>query len=288
MSTTKSLVAVDSQYESQLSIHTSKIFQGDSKHILSLMPPNSIQSIVTSPPYWGLRDYGIQGQLGLESTLDEYINALVSIFSEARRVLKSNGTFWLNLGDAYTSGNRTWRSSDKKNPARAMATRQRTPEGLKSKDLLGIPWKLAFALQADGWYLRTEIIWNKPNAMPESVRDRPTRSHEYIFLFSKSQKYHYDQKSVREEGANGLSRNLRTVWSVSTQAFPDAHYATFPQELIKPCILASTELGDTVLDPFFGAGTTGVVCNELKRKYVGIELNPSYLRIAIKRLALKN
>ena len=150
-----------------------------------------LQCIVTSPPYWGLRDYGIKGQIGLEEKLQQYINKLVSVFAEAKRVLRDDGVFWLNIGDGYTSGNRGYRAPDKKNPARAMSVRPDTPEGLKPKDLLGIPWRLALALQADGWFLRSDIIWNKPNAMPESVKDRPTRSHEYVFMFTKKEKYYY-------------------------------------------------------------------------------------------------
>ena len=260
------------------------IIQGDALHLLTLLPSESVQSAVTSPPYWGLRDYGIQGQIGLETTLPQYVNRLVAVFNEVRRVLKPDGILWLNIGDGYTSGNRGWRAPDKKNPARAMTTRPDTPEGLKPKDLLGVPWRLAFALQQDGWYLRSDIIWNKPNAMPESVKDRPTRSHEYLFMLTKAEKYYYDYKAVMQVNG-GKPRNRRSVWDVNTQPFPDIHFATFPPTLIEPCILSSTRAGDYVLDPFFGSGTVGVVCQSLRRNYIGIELHPEYVSMARRRLS---
>jgi len=216
--------------------------------------------------------------------LPQFINHLVGIFNEVKRVLREDGTLWLNIGDGYTSGNRGYRANDKKNPARAMANRPNTPEGLKPKDLQGIPWRLAFALQDDGWYLRSDIVWNKPNAMPESVKDRPTRAHEFLFMFTKSEHYYYDYDAVKEVGLNGKLRNRRSVWNINTQAFPDAHFATFPPALIEPCILASSKPGDNVLDPFFGSGTVGVVCIEQHRRYIGIELNPEYVEIAANRL----
>ena len=236
---------------------------------------------MTSPPYWGLRDYEIEEQIGLEETLPEFIGQLRGVFAEARRVIREDGVMWLNIGDGYTSGNRGWRAPDKKNPARAMTTRPDTPEGLKPKDLLGIPWRLAFALQDDGWYLRADIIWNKPNAMPESVRDRPTRAHEYLFMLTRSEKYFWDRSAVLE--ANG--RNRRSVWDVNTRGFEGAHFATFPEKLVEPCILSSSRAGDFVLDPFFGSGTVGVVASDLGRRYAGIELNPDYVAMAAGRLA---
>lgn len=263
----------------QIVLKSSLIIESDATLALQKLPTASVQCIVTSPPYWGLRDYGIEGQIGLEEKLQQYINKLISIFSEAKRVLKPDGVLWLNIGDGYTSGNRGYRAPDKKNPARAMNVRPDTPEGLKSKDLLGIPWRLALALQDDGWYLRSDIIWNKPNAMPESVKDRPTRSHEYVFMLTKREKYYYDYQAIKENG-----RNKRTVWNVNTMPFSDAHFATFPPALIEPCILASSKAGDFVLDPFFGSGTVGVVCQEFKRRFVGIELNDEYVGIARKRL----
>ncbi len=180
-----------------------------------------------------------------------------------RRLLKKDGTFWLNIGDGYTSGNRSWRAPDKKNPARAMSVRPDTPQGLKPKDLIGVPWRLALALQEDGWYLRSDIVWHKPNAMPESVKDRPTRAHEYIFLFTRSERYYYDHEAIKEPSDNGTGkRNRRPVWDVNTEPCKDAHFATFPPKLIEPCILAGSRPGDYVLDPFFGAGTVGLVCRE--------------------------
>jgi site-specific DNA-methyltransferase (cytosine-N4-specific) len=261
-------------------ISDSLVIQGDAKVALPKLPDKSIQCCITSPPYWSLRDYQIAGQIGLEPTIDQFINRLVEVFSEVKRVLADDGVLWLNIGDTYTSGDRGYRAPDKKNPVRAMTYRPDTPEGLKPKDLIGIPWKLAFALQRDGWYLRSDIIWNKPNCMPESVKDRPTRSHEYVFLFSKSERYFYDHEAIREE--NG--RNRRTLWSIPTQAFKGAHFATFPPALVEPCILAGSRPGDFVLDPFFGSGTVGVVSNKLDRRYVGVELNPEYIEIAIDRL----
>ncbi len=260
------------------------LYEGDALQVLHRLPSAAVQCIVTSPPYWGLRDYGIEGQIGLEETLPQFINRLVAVFAEARRVLRDDGVLWLNIGDGYTSGNRGYRAPDRKNPARAMSVRPDTPEGLKPKDLLGIPWRLAFALQDDGWYLRSDIVWHKPNAMPESVKDRPSRSHEYLFMLTKSERYFYDYQAAMEPAANGAWRNRRSVWSIPTQATEHAHYAVFPPALIEPCILSSTRPGDFVLDPFFGSGTVGLVCQKLDRRFVGIELNPEYADLAVRRL----
>lgn len=268
----------------EISLLGSMILQGDSLQLLRRLPVSCVQCIVTSPPYWGLRDYNIDGQIGLEGNLTQYVNRLVAVFNETRRVLKDDGVLWLNIGDGYTSGNRGWRAPDKKNPARAMNVRPDTPEGLKPKDLLGVPWRLAFALQQDGWYLRCDIVWNKPNAMPESVKDRPTRSHEYVFMLTKSEKYFYDYEAAMEQNGS-KSRNRRTVWDINTQPFPDAHFATFPPDLVRPCILAASRQGDFVLDPFFGSGTVGVVCQELRRDFIGIELHPDYVSLADRRLS---
>jgi site-specific DNA-methyltransferase (cytosine-N4-specific) len=264
-----------------LALSASTIFEGDALVVLQRLPSESVQCVVTSPPYWGLRDYNNPDQIGLELTLPQFINRLTTTFREMRRVLRDDGVFWLNIGDGYTSGNRGWRAPDKKNPARAMDVRPDTPDGLKPKDLLGIPWRLAFALQDDGWYLRADVIWNKPNAMPESVKDRPTRAHEYVFMFSKAERYYYDRNAVLEP--NG--RNRRSVWDIHTQGFNGAHFATFPPRLVEPCILASTRPGDIVLDPFFGSGTVGAVAQQLNRRYAGIELNPDYVALAARRLA---
>jgi DNA modification methylase len=258
----------------------SALIVGDSARILEKLPAGLFQTCITSPPYWSLRDYGITGQIGLESSVEAYISALVDVFKHAQRVMREDGTLWLNIGDSYTSGGRTWRAPDKKNPVRAMDIRPPTPAGLKPKDLIGVPWRLAFALQESGWYLRADIIWNKPNCQPESVKDRPTRSHEYLFLLSKSEKYLYQSGEAR--GPN--ERNLRTVWDIHTQALREAHFASFPPSLVRPCIALATREGDLVLDPFIGSGTTGVVALDMNRRFVGIELNPAYMEIAERRL----
>lgn len=260
--------------------NNSALICGDTESVLSKMPGGVFQTCVTSPPYWSLRDYGIPGQIGLEDSVFAYIEHLAKVFAQVRRVMKDDGTLWLNIGDSYTSGGRTWRATDKKNPVRAMSVRPPTPEGLKPKDLIGVPWLLAFALQKEGWYLRADIIWNKPNCQPESVKDRPTRSHEYVFLFSKSEHYKYDPKAVR--GPN--DRNVRTVWDIHTKPYSEAHFATFPPALVEPCIKAGSSPRDMILDPFIGSGTTGTVALKLERRFVGIELNPDYLQIAEDRL----
>jgi len=288
-----SLTQINSNTEKSFS-ESYTIIQGDSRIELCNIADGTFQSCVTSPPYWGLRDYDTDNQIGAESSLEDYISNLVHVFCEVRRVLTDDGTLWLNIGDSYTSGNRTWRDSDKKNQARGMDYRPPTPEGLKPKDLIGVPWRIAFALQSDGWYLRSDIIWHKPNCQPESVKDRPTRSHEYIFLFSKSERYYYDNEAIKEPSqTNGKTKNKRTVWSVdaletvwnvNTEPFKGAHFAVFPRTLIRPCILAGTKEGSLVLDPFFGSGTTGEVCLETGRKCVGIELKPDYIDIAKRRL----
>ena len=268
-------------------LHTKcDIVVGDVRQMLSHFAENTFQTCVTSPPYWGLRDYGVGGQIGAELSVHDYIKDLVAVFREVRRVLKDDGTFWLNIGDSYTSGGRTWRDADKKNEGRAMDYRAPTPEGLKPKDLIGVPWRLALALQDDGWYLRTDIIWNKPNCQPESVRDRPTRSHEYLFLFSKNEKYFYDHESVKEPAADPKqkSKNRRTVWNINTEPYRGAHFAVYPRELVRLCIKAGSRPGDQVLDPFFGSGTTGVVCDELQRNCTGVELNEEYAELAKERL----
>jgi site-specific DNA-methyltransferase (cytosine-N4-specific) len=263
-----------------------QILVGDCLEVLKTLSADRFRTCVTSPPYWGLRDYGISGQIGAEMKVDDYIQSLVDVMREVRRVLTDDGTVWLNIGDSYTSGGRTWRQTDKKNPARGMDYRAPTPEGLKPKDLVGVPWRLAFALQADGWWLRSDIVWHKPNAHPESVKDRPARVHEYVFLLSKSQDYFYDWEAVREPalGSEGGKRNRRSVWSVNTEPFSDAHFATFPTALVTPCILAGSRQGDEVLDPFFGSGTVGEVCMGVGRRFLGIELNSEYAEIARRRL----
>lgn len=339
------------------------ILNADCRLALSLgVADKSVQTCVTSPPYFGLRDYGAGGQIGLEASPNQYVTALVEVFREVHRVLRDDGTLWLNLGDSYISSGRggdtgasglqgTTASQDESKRARKSQTRreaavtkhageQRTPVGLKQKELIGIPWRVAFALQADGWYLRQDIIWHKPNPMPESVRDRCTKAHEYIFLLTKNPRYYFDgdaiatpvkeatrerlqqqnlpyqagstrvpgktngpmkacfggrnkaagygvrTKSGNEDDGNYLERgaNKRSVWTVTTKPFKGAHFATFPQDLIEPCILAGSRPGDLVLDPFGGAGTTAVVAQKLGRDSVLCELNPEYVKLAEGRL----
>ena len=300
-----------------------ELLQGDCLTVLKTLPDEIAQTCVTSPPYWGLRDYGVEGQLGLEKTPGEYVARMVEIFREVRRVLKKDGTLWLNLGDCYNAHPGQRKTTDKigskqQTNAGSNTTGSRHAIGLKAKDLVGIPWMVAFALRADGWYLRSDIIWSKPNPMPESVRDRPTKSHEYMFLFAKSGSYFYNSDLIKEPHATGhrkdkwqgrqyagkgpaeddgrrngnvreyrldpKGRNKRTVWTVSTTPFKEAHFATYPPQLIRPCVLAGSGIGDLVLDPFNGAGTTGLVALELRRRYLGIEINPDYLELTRRRL----
>jgi DNA modification methylase len=255
---------------------------GDALAVLTALPAGCVQTVVTSPPYWSLRDYGIEGQIGLGETVYAYLDTLADVFDQVRRVLRDDGTLWLNLGDAYTSGNRTWRAPDRKNRARAMDLRPATPAGLKDKDLIGLPWRLALALQERGWYLRAEIIWRKPNAQPESVRDRPTRDHEQLFLLAKSERYRYDVGAVT--GPNG--RRERTVWDIPTRPNRAAsgHFATYPVELADRCLRLTSGVGDLVLDPFLGSGTTALAAGRLGRRFCGVELNPGYLEMARERL----
>ncbi len=255
---------------------------------LDLLPDRSVRTVVTSPPYWSLRDYEMKDQIGRDDALGDYIKSIVVTFDKLRRVLSDDGTVWLNVGDSYTSGNRRYRAPDKKNRARAMSVRPATPEGLKPKDLIGVPWRLAFALQDAGWWVRSEVIWNKPNAHPESVRDRPTKAHETVFLLSKSENYYYDTDAVR--GPNG--RRLRTVWDVNTEprrrsdSGVDDHPAVMPMTLANQCVSITSEPGDIVLDPYAGSGTTLLAARNLNRRWVGIELNPSFVDLIEHRLAL--
>jgi DNA modification methylase len=312
---------------------------GDCLQVLRELPDGFVNTCVTSPPYFGLRDYGHEGQIGLEPTPDEYVAKLVEVFREVRRVLRDDGTLWLNLGDSYAG---SWGSQGRQGNTGQMAgrsvadVRERSKiqaarieagaypskkartgsipdgSGLKPKDLIGIPWRVAFALQADGWYLRQDIIWAKPNPMPESVRDRCTKSHEYLFLLSKSERYYFDAEAIKEpsleprgpgrglpgerEGDNSNVRgslheigprdfrNRRSVWTVATRPYKGAHFATYPPELVEPCVLAGSPEGGVVLDPFFGSGTTGQVAEKLGRAWVGVEVNPSYVPLQRERL----
>jgi len=328
-----------------------RILTGDCRDVLKTLPDESVHCVVTSPPYWGLRDYGVPG-LGLERTYPEYVSALVDVFGEVRRTLRADGTLWLNLGDCYHSGDRggyqpsrvkAEDSLQKGNLASDFyGAPNRLPQpGLKDKDLVGIPWRVALALQAEGWWLRSDIIWHKPNPMPESITDRPTKAHEYLFLLAKSGRYYYDAKAIAEPsvtgdlrkpyapgqvdargnghdrgggkqrkpagwdtgpGAHGTihrdgraqeveytetdstTRNKRSVWPIPTQGYAEAHFATFPPDLIEPCILAGCPEGGTVLDPFGGAGTTGLVADRHHRNAILIELNPEYAEMARKRI----
>ena len=315
-----------------------KILEGDCIESLKTLDDESVNCCVTSPPYWGLRDYGESDQLGLEQTPEEYVANMVKVFSEVKRVLTKDGTLWLNLGDSY-AGSGKGRNPDGSVHVSALIAKQGSsagtimgnvhsglvPEGLKPKDLVGIPWRVAFALQADGWYLRQDIIWHKPNPMPESVTDRCTKSHEYIFLLSKSPKYYYDHEAVKEKCSEAniedfkrrktlnnkgkgkgtydearpdlcrgrdaympddFMRNKRSVWIVNTKPYPEAHFATYPTKLIRPCIKAGCPKGGVVLDPFGGSGTTAEVANELHRDAILCELNPEYCKLINKRLSL--
>jgi len=294
------------------------IIYGDCREKLKELGPESIQMCVTSPPYWGLRDYGHDDQLGLEETPEEYTANMVEVFRQVKRVLRDDGTLWLNLGDSYANAGSDGSCGKTAKVGNTKSGQQKTTNklvsGLKQKDLIGIPWRVAFALQADGWYLRQDIIWHKPNPMPESVTDRCTKAHEYIFLMSKSEQYFYDADAIGEpcnypnqgkwggdnkgyDGDNtmkarnllafqsGETRNKRSVWTVNTKGYKEAHFAVFPQELIEPCIQAGSKVGDVVLDPFFGSGTTGEVAEMFGRNYVGIELNEDYKSLQQKRCA---
>lgn len=269
------------------SLNSSILIQGHAKAALRLLPAASIQTVVTSPPYWSLRDYDVDRQIGCGEPLSDYIGEIVEVFEELRRVLRDDGTIWLNIGDAYTSGNRRYRAPDKKNKARAMSVRPQTPKGLKPKDLIGLPWRLAFALQDSGWWLRSEVIWNKPNAHPESVRDRPTKAHETVFLLSRNQDYFYDIGAVRGPNA----RRLRTTWDIPTEprkrdaGGTNDHPAVMPATLAERCIALTSASGDLVLDPYAGSGTTLVAAQKMKRRWVGIELKPAFVKQMERRLS---
>jgi DNA modification methylase len=305
-----------------------EVIIGNALQTLKLLPDLSVQTVVTSPPYWGLRDYGNDDQLGLERNPADFIENLCKIFDEIWRILKDDGTVWVNLGDSYAGSGKgpagnILKGSDA-GEARHLEKKHSAivPDGLKPKDLVGIPWRFAFAMQKRGWYLRQDIIWHKPNPMPESVTDRCTKSHEYIFLLTKSAKYYFDNEAIKEEAssdsgfakqrAKGVSnfaktkeerftndarsgngygnyvddgfRNKRSVWTITTKPYKEAHFATYPTDLIEPCILAGSKEGDIVLDPFSGSGTTGEVALKHNRNYIGLELNPQYAALSERRL----
>ena len=295
------------------------ILCGDALEQLRTLEAESVHTCVTSPPYYNLRDYGVAGQIGMEETPEEYIAKLVDVFREVRRVLRPDGTLWVNVGDCYATRSGPQPPTNTRNAHGH--TGKKPPDGYKRKDLMGIPWLLAFALRADGWYLRQDIIWNKTNCMPESVRDRCTKAHEYIFLLSKSASYYFDAAAIREPcGRKGNARsfrgggaytggrsfcnsarverashsnvpnesglrNRRSVWSLATSHLAVSHFATFPERLVEPCILAGCPEGGIVVDPFAGSGTTGTVAKRLGRNFIGIELNPEYWKMAIDRIS---
>ena len=266
------------------------ILNGDSLEMLRTLPDGAARCCITSPPYWGLRDYGHAGQIGLERTPDEYVSRIVEVFREVRRVLSDDGTLWLNIGDSYASGGmsnpsaKSTLNGGKDRGASAYAISRNT-EGLKPKNLVGIPWRVAFALQADGWWLRQDIIWHKPNPMPESVTDRCTEAHEYVFMLTKSKRYYFNAKAIEEKATHADTRNKRSVWTIPTQPFPEAHFAVMPEELALVCALAGLAPGDTLIDPFLGAGTVGVVAEKTGRKFIGCEINPDYVAMAKRRIA---
>tara|TARA_R110000782_G_scaffold245916_1_gene332649 strand:- start:1323 stop:2285 length:963 start_codon:yes stop_codon:yes gene_type:complete len=307
---------------------TIKILRGSCLDTLKTLPEQSINTCITSPPYWGLRDYGESDQLGLEETPEEFVENLVQVFREVKRVLRDDGTVWLNLGDSYgQQKGKGFNANEKEGYVDSRRKELQEKQGnilvktnLPPKNLVGIPWRVAFALQADGWYLRQDIIWHKPNPMPESVRDRCTKAHEYIFLLSKSSKYYYDHEVIKEDSiyAPGKTKeverekgyydgkwsnpekgsrhdgsfkairekkNKRSVWTVSAKPFKGSHFATFPPDLIEPCVLAGCPVGGTVLDPFGGSGTTAQVALGNSRDAVLCELNDEYIEIAKQRIA---
>jgi DNA modification methylase len=299
----------------EMVLNKAEILVGDNRTTLKTLESGSVQTCITSPPYWGLRDYGEDEQIGMEKTPEQFVEELCKVFDEVWRVLADDGTLWLNLGDSYSgSGKGPSGNLGAKHDERNMEHKHSAivPDGLKPKDLVGIPWRVAFALQARGWYLRQDIIWAKPNPMPESVTDRCTKSHEYIFLLTKQPRYFYDNQAIKEPVAqewgtrdrtngkyhkdgtglqphtglekNYTDRNKRDVWMVNTSRYKEAHFATYPPELVLPCVLAGSKVGDTVLDPFSGSGTTGVVALANNRNFIGCELNPEYAQMSLNRI----
>lgn len=264
------------------------IYPGDCVESMSAMPEKFFNTCITSPPYYGLRDYGTDGQIGLEETPEEYIEKLVNVFKSVRRVLRDDGTLWINIGDSYAA-NRTYQVNSTKGGKKHSKSQSvngkgsKVPDGMKPKDLIGIPWMLAFALRKDGWYLRQDIIWNIPNTMPESVRDRFVKSKEYIFLLSKSKNYYFDYESVMECGKDS-KRRKRDVWSINTKPYNGLHTAVFPPDLIEPCVLAGSPPGGFILDPFGGSGTTAGVAIKHKRSCFICEINPDYIPLVESRV----
>lgn len=279
---------IKSRRKEVVPIQLDHIYTGDCLEVLKTLPDESIHCCITSPPYYALRDYGVDGQIGREATPKEYISRLTEVFTEVRRVLRSDGTLWLNISDTYAGKGNQGGYVDAKNPkgrnGQAVALNYKV-EGCKPKDMIGIPWMLAFALRADGWYLRSDVIWVKGNAMPETVQDRPVHCYEHIFLLTKSRRYYYDAQSVMEPAVSVRGvRSRRDVWQINTVPYKGGHYATFPPKLAETCILAGCPESGLVLDPFFGTGTTGFAALRLNRAYIGIELNGDYCQLAQARI----
>lgn len=275
-------------------METNIIINKDSLLALKELPDESINCCVTSPPYYGLRDYGVDGQIGREQTPERYIERLIEVFNELHRVMRSDGTFWLNIADTYCCTGSNKNHHDSINPKGRSGQQINTHHapGCKHKDLIGIPWLLAFALRSQGWYLRSDIIWQKGNPMPESIKDRPTRSYEHIFLLAKSKKYYYNALAIKEPALAHHkvteTRNRRDIWYINTVPYRGAHIATFPPKLVELCILAGCPKDGIVIDTFFGSGTTGLVAAQLERRYIGIELNPDYCSLAEERISNSN
>lgn len=273
---------------------TATIIAGDVQNSLSQIDDQTVQMCITSPPYWGLRDYGNNRQIGLEDDYNQYIDNLVSVFRQVRRTLKNDGVLWLNLGDTYAGNNSRASNNGRAGYGNERETIvSRIPQGLKTKDLIGIPWRVAFALQADGWYLRQDIIWHKPNPLPESVKDRCTRSHEYLFMLTKNSRYYYDNETIKTpakthhptaDSTTPHTANRRDVWTIPIRPFKGAHFAVMPEALCEPPILATSKPDDLILDPFTGSGTTAVVALRHGRNFIGCELNTNYIEIARQRI----
>jgi site-specific DNA-methyltransferase (adenine-specific) len=264
------------------------LYCGDARDVLPQLPADLVQAALTSPPYWGLKNYGVEGQLGQELTPEDYVANVAACAAELRRVLAADGTFWLNLGDSYITNPGNGRGGERVEGGRPdRSASDKTKSGLPLKSLAGVPWRAALALQSDGWLLRADVIWEKPNVKPDGAKDRPTIAHEYVFLFSKSRRYRYDAAAAVEPANGGKTRNRRSVWRIPTVPFAEAHFACWPPALVEVMIRASTRDGDVVLDPFFGAGTTALAARALGRKTIGIEINPDYCELALRRLGYR-
>jgi site-specific DNA-methyltransferase (cytosine-N4-specific) len=264
------------------------LYCGDARSVLPQLPVELAQAALTSPPYWGLKNYGVPDQLGQEATPDAYVCAVAACLGELRLVLRRDGTLWLNLGDSYITNPGNGRGGERVEGGQPnRSATDKTRSGLPLKNLVGVPWRVALALQSDGWLLRSDVIWEKPNVKPDGAKDRPTIAHEYVFLFSQSQRYWYDAAAVAECANGGKTRNRRSVWRIPTVPFAEAHFACWPPALAELMIRASTREGDVVIDPFFGAGTTALAARGLRRRTIGIEINPNYCELALRRLGYR-